>query len=122
VHHAQERGTYAGGGQDLDADVEVAVEIGAEGDISKYGVALEFCDLADGGTSEEVVAKNDYHRAVAFGPFAETLPAQLEAVLFVNGDRHAAAPAPTRTEIADRVAAVNRVLTPWAKPSVPAIA
>jgi hypothetical protein len=103
-------GTYAGGGQNLYADVEVAVEIGAAGEISSYGVALEFCNLADGGTSEEVVAKNDYHRAVAFGPFVEELPAQLEAVLFVNGERRSAAPAPTPTEIADRVAAVNRVL------------
>jgi hypothetical protein len=103
-------GTYVGGGQDLHADVEVAVEIGAEGEISTYGVALEFCDLADGGTSEEVVAKNDYHRAVAFGPFVEALPAQLEAVLVINGERHSAGPAPTPTEIADRVAAVNRVL------------
>jgi hypothetical protein len=101
---------YAGGGEDLHADVEVAVEIGAAGEIRNYGVALEFCDLADGGTPEEVVAKNDYHRAVAFGPFVEALPAQLEAVLVINGERRCAAPAPTRTEIADRVAAVNRVL------------
>jgi len=102
--------TYAGGGQDLHADVEVAVVIGAGGEISNYGVALEFCDLADGETPDEIVANNDYHRAVAFGPFVEALPAQLEAVLFINGERHSAARAPTPTEIADRVEAVDRVL------------
>jgi hypothetical protein len=102
--------TYAGGGQDLHADVEVAVEIGAEGEISTYGVALEFCDLADGETPDEVVANNDYHRAVAFGPFVKALPAQLEAALFVNGELHSSAPGPTPTEIADRVVAVDRVL------------
>jgi hypothetical protein len=102
--------TYGGGGGDLRADVELAVEIGADGEISRYGVALELCDLADGGTPEEVVAKNDYHRAVAFGPFVDALPAQLEAVLSVNGERRSGAPTPTLAEIAHRVAAVDRVL------------
>jgi hypothetical protein len=102
--------TYTSGGRDLHADVELAVEIGVDGEISRYGVALELCDLADGGTAEEVVASNDYHRAVAFGRFVEVLPAELEAALFVNGQRHSVAPAPNRVEIADRVAAVDRVL------------
>lgn len=102
--------SYTAGGEDLHADVELAVEIGLDGEIRSYGVALELCDLADGGTAEEIVAKNDHHRAVAFGPFVETLPAQLEGVLFVNGERHAAASAPTAAEIAGRVAAVDRVL------------
>ncbi len=102
--------SYEGGGEDLHADVELAVEIGAGGEISSYGVALELCDLADRGTPEEVVANNDYHRAVAFGPFVEALPAQLQAVLLVNGESRSAAPAPTQAEVRNRVAAVNRVL------------
>jgi hypothetical protein len=103
-------GTYTGGGQDLHADVEIAVEIGINGEISGYGVALELCDLADAGTAEQIVANNDYHRAVAFGPFVTTFPPQLEAVLFVNGERRSAALAPTPADLADRVAAVDRVL------------
>jgi hypothetical protein len=102
--------TYMGGGEDLHADVELAVEIGADGEISAYGVALELCDLAAGLTPEEVVANNDYHLAVAFGSFVDALPAQLEAVLVVNGARGSSAPAPAPAEIADRVAAVKRIL------------
>ena len=101
---------YSGGGADLHADVELAVEIGDNAEIRRYAVALEICDLADGGGPEEIVAKNDYHRAVAFGAFADERPAHLEGALFVNGHERAAGVAPTPEEVVARVRAVERVL------------
>jgi hypothetical protein len=106
----QDGEVYSGGGTDLHADVELAVELGFGSEAHRYGVALEICDLADGGSPEEIVAKNDYHRAVAFGPFASELPDTLEAALIVNGQRREAGPAPTAGEAAARVRAVERVL------------
>ena len=56
---------YFGGGDDLHADVEVAVEIGEDLEPARYAVALEICDLASvGSLEEELIAVNDYHRAV----------------------------------------------------------
>jgi hypothetical protein len=100
--------TYSGGGDDLHADVELAVELGDRGAISRYGVALEICDLADGNTPEEVVAHNDYHRAVAFGALVEVRPEDLHGTLFVNGERCSSARAPD--DVRQRIAAVERVL------------
>jgi 2-keto-4-pentenoate hydratase len=99
--------TFRGGGVKLQADVEVAVELGEDLEPARYGVALEICDVADAGSVEELVVANDYHRAVAFGPFAEALPEGLVGALVVNGERRAAGPAPD--DVADRVAAVARV-------------
>jgi hypothetical protein len=100
--------TYRGGGRDLHADAELAVELGDGQTIRRYGPALEIVDLARRGTPEEIVATNDFHCAVAFGRFVETLPARLEGALVINGERRAAAPAPM--DLAGRVAAVERVL------------
>jgi hypothetical protein len=100
--------TYLGGGQRLQADVEVAVEIGDDLAQARYGVALEICDVAPRGTVEELAADNDYHRAVAFGPFADVLPAGSEGALIVNGEPRAAGP--VYGDVAERVAGVARVL------------
>jgi hypothetical protein len=100
--------TYRGGGDDLHADVELAVELGDDGAIARYGAALEVVDLAGEESPEEVVAANVYHRAVAFGPFRETSPPGLEGSLDVNGKRRAAGAAPA--DVVERVAAVTRVL------------
>jgi hypothetical protein len=100
--------TYRGGGGDLHADAELALEIGDDGEISRYAVALELVDLAGDASPDEVVAGNDYHRAVAFGPFREARPPDLEGALAVNGESRASGPAPAN--VADRVAAVARVL------------
>ena len=100
--------TYRGGGRKLQADVEVAVEIGPSLGPGRYGVALEICDVALDGSVEEVVIDNDYHRAVAFGPLADELPAGKKGALVVNGERRAAGPA--SDDVAERVAAVDRVL------------
>lgn len=53
--------TYRGGGRELHADAEFAVEIGSRGEIIGYAAALEICDLARRGTPEEVVASNIFH-------------------------------------------------------------
>ncbi len=100
--------TYRAGGTQLQADVEVAVEIGEDLEPARYGVALEICDLALDGSVEEVVIDNDYHRGVAFGPFADELPQGLQGVLVVNGERKAAGPA--AADLVERVAAVDRVI------------
>ena len=100
--------TYRGGGGDLHADAELAVEVGPDGRIVRYAAALELVDLAGDDPPEEVVATNVWHRAVAFGPFVDTLPQGLEGALVVEGERRATGPVPH--DAADRVAAVERVL------------
>jgi hypothetical protein len=100
--------TYRGGGVALHADVELALELGVRCEISRYAVALEICDLAGDASIEEIAAGNDYHRAVAFGPFAATLPSGLEGALVVNAERRAIGPAPT--DLPDRLASIQRVL------------
>ena len=100
--------TYRGGGRDLHADAELAVEIGTDGGIARYGAALELVDLAGDDSPEEVVATNVWHRAVAFGPFVDSLPTGLEGALLVNGERRDAGWVPT--DSAQRAAAVSRVL------------
>jgi hypothetical protein len=100
--------TYRGGGGDLYADAELAVEIGRDGAIAGYAAALELVDLAGDDSPEDVVASNVWHRAVAFGPFADALPSGVEGALVVNGERRDSALAPT--DVRDRVAAVSRML------------
>ena len=100
--------TYRGGGSDLHADAELAVEVGDGGAIVGYAAALEVVDLAGDDSPEDVVARNVWHRAVAFGPFADAPPAGLAGALFVNDERRDAAAAPA--DVGERVAAVSRVL------------
>ena len=100
--------TYRGGGAKLQADVEVAVEVGDHLGPALYGVALEICDVAPAGSIEELVIDNDYHRGVVFGRFADELPPGVQGALVVNGERRVAGPA--SEDLAERVAAVDRVL------------
>jgi 2-keto-4-pentenoate hydratase len=100
--------TYRGGGTKLQADVEIAVEVGHDLKPARYGVALEICDTALDGSIEDIVVDNDYHRAVTFGPLKDELPPDLEGVLLVNGERRAAGLA--ANDLTQRVAAVDRVL------------
>jgi hypothetical protein len=103
-----DRDTYRGGGRELQADVEVAVEVGEDLRPARYGVALEICDIALEGSVEEVAVDNDYHRAVAFGPLVGELPSAVEGALVVNGARRAAGLAPD--DVSERISAVDRVL------------
>ena len=100
--------SYRRGGDDLHADVEVAVELGDELAPRGYAVALEICDLGADGPLEEVIAGNIYHRAVAFGPMVEGLPQNLEGALVVNGERRTVGPAPD--DVVARLAGIDRVL------------
>lgn len=100
--------TYRGGGTKLQADVEIAVEVGQDLKPARYGVALEICDTALDGSIEDIVVDNDYHRAVTFGPLKDELRPDLEGVLLVNGELRAAGLA--ADDITQRVAAVDRVL------------
>jgi hypothetical protein len=101
-------GTYRGGGGELRADAEVAVELGPRGEISGYAAALEICDLARRGAPEEIVASNIFHCAVAFGRFREMLPPDVSGALVVNGEVRAASR--IADDVGDRVTAVARVL------------
>jgi hypothetical protein len=101
-------GIYQGRDEDLHADAELAVELGPGGAIARYAPALELVDLAGDDEPEEVVATNVWHRAVAFGRFADDLPPGLEGALVVNGERRAREWVPS--DAAERVAAVGRVL------------
>ena len=100
--------TYAAAGADLHADAELAVEVGEDGGIARYAAAVELVDLADGDDPPTVVARNVYHRAVAFGPFTAERPSGVEGALLVNGDRRASGRVPDDVE--DTIAAVARVL------------
>jgi hypothetical protein len=64
--------------------------------------------VAPKASVEEIVVDNDYHRAVAFGPFADELPQRAEGALVVNGERRAAGR--VADDVAQRIAAVDRVL------------
>jgi hypothetical protein len=100
--------TYRGGGADLHADAEVALELGEEQTIAGYGVALEIVDLGVGDTPAAVVAANVFHRAVAFGPLRPTLSEGLRAGLVVNGELRASGPA--GGDFAGKVRGVARLL------------
>jgi hypothetical protein len=84
--------TYRGGGEDLHADAEVALELVDERTVAAYGVALEIVDLAGDDDPSGVVAANVFHRAVAFGPGRPILPTGVRAALIVNGEVRASAP------------------------------
>ena len=101
-------GTYEGGGERLQADVELAVELGDRLDAARYGVALEICDVAGDLGVEELAAENDYHRAVAFGRFADELPSGLAGTLVVNGEQRARDR--VRADVDATVAGIGRVL------------
>jgi 2-keto-4-pentenoate hydratase/2-oxohepta-3-ene-1,7-dioic acid hydratase in catechol pathway len=100
---------YDSGGRDLHADAEVAVEIGERDVVRGYGVALEIAYLGGGERGVSAVARNVFHRAVAFGPIQRTLPDPLVSSLRVNGDVRAEAE--VDHDVAGRVEAVSRVLS-----------
>lgn len=82
-------GSYAPArGEDLHADAEVAVRIGADGRIAAHGAALELVDLrSPPDTPEDVVATNVFHRAAAFASTWGAVPASGVPVrLLVNGE------------------------------------
>jgi hypothetical protein len=99
---------YEGGGDDLRADSEVALKVGADGEIVGYGVAVELVDLAEPGDAEDVVAANVFHRAVAFGPTQALPPHGAEGALLVDGERRASAE--VQEDFAATVAAVACLL------------
>jgi 2-keto-4-pentenoate hydratase len=105
---------------ELHGDAEIAVELGrdlapdddeaARRAIGAYAVALEICDLKrPPDDPESIVAANDFHRAVAFGPLKPRLPtAEVTARLIVNGEARAVDNADTN--LAPRLCAAARVL------------
>ena len=100
--------TYRGRGGDLRADAELAIQLGEEETVAGYGAALELVDLAGDDDPETVVAHNVFHRAVAFGPMHASLPREIVGALLVNGERRAAAP--VAVDVAETVAAVERIV------------
>ena len=94
----------------LHADAEVGVRIGPDGRIDAYGAALELVDLrSPPDTPEDVVAANVFHRAVAFGPLHDELPAEgVQARIRVNGELRDEAR--SANDVADQVRRAARVL------------
>jgi 2-keto-4-pentenoate hydratase len=92
----------------LHADAEVALEIGADGQIAGYGAALELVDLGPvPGGAEAIVASNVFHRAFALGPSGPWPSEGVAGRLLVNGSERAAAPAVAGyTELVRSVAAL----------------
>ena len=98
---------YRVDGEALHADAEIAVEIGRDGAIDRYGAALELVDL--GGPPDDAywaVVENVFHRAVAFGPWADDAPARVYAALVVDGERRSAAAAPDLERLIDEARVV----------------
>jgi 2-keto-4-pentenoate hydratase len=98
------------GAELLHADAEVALELGPDGSIVGYGVALELVDLASPPDNPaEVVIANVFHRAVSLGPSRPALPKDgVEARLIVNGEVRGAAR--SSAQLGDRVRAAARAL------------
>jgi 2-keto-4-pentenoate hydratase len=102
-------GVYRGAGDDLAADAEVAVLIGAGGGIAGYAAALEICDLGGDGPPEAIVAANVFHRALALsGAVERRIEGGVEATLTVNGARAGAGH--SAADLADRVRAAGGLL------------
>lgn len=100
--------SYGGGNVDLHADAEIALRVGADGAVDGYAGALELVDLVDKDeTAEAIVARNIFHRAVAFGPFRADLP-PVQASIVVNGDERASDAVAKSYD--DRVARLREVL------------
>jgi 2-oxo-3-hexenedioate decarboxylase len=103
--------TYAAGGdRALRAETELAIEVGEGGEVAGLAVALELVDVArppDG--MAPIVARNVFHRAVAFGP---TCPGAgvggARARLVIDGEVREEAT--VQADAARTVAAVARLL------------
>ena len=94
----------AGDAVALHADAEVALELGADGEIVGYGAALELVDLGPPRDAERIVAANVFHRAVAFGPRHRALP-DVEGRLIVDGVERCRAPVrPDQAEVVRQAA------------------
>lgn len=106
----------------LRADVELALELGDDGEIVGCGAALEIVDVDERGGPEEIVAGNVFHRAVAFGPTHPATgdgvdAATAEGQLIVNGRERGRDRAPTDhraivRRTAELLAAVGEELRP----------
>jgi 2-keto-4-pentenoate hydratase len=100
--------TYAGGGEQLYADAELAVQIRADA-IATYAPAIEIVDLGGPSDPEAVVATNIWHRAFALGTAQPSLPDAAQARLIVNGEVRGTAPPPD--DLHERVRVVAQLLT-----------
>lgn len=74
---------------DLRAELEVAVQVGADGSITGYAPAVELVDLAGMSADvEAMVAGNIFHRAFAIGALTDEPPGEGVATLAVGGEVH----------------------------------
>ena len=93
------------------AEPEIAIHVGAGGEIAGLAPAIEVADIDRPlDDAAEIVAANIFHRAVAIGPSAQIeSPEGIEAVLTVNGERIAAADA-AATDLREIVRLVDETL------------
>jgi 2-keto-4-pentenoate hydratase len=98
-------------GEQLHADVEVAVLLGEATTPAGFTVALEICDLTgdEEDSASDIVAHNVFHRAVVLGDqTVPELPAGTSGTAVVNGQVADSARVPA--DIRDRVGSVGRIL------------
>jgi 2-keto-4-pentenoate hydratase len=134
THRGQHRGgspagqpaTATGGtyqpraGEQLHADVEVAVLVGQDATIAGFGAALEMCDLTgdEQDSAPDIVAHNVFHRAVVLGDHTvPELPVDTMGTAVVNG--WAVDSARISADIPERVSSVGRILRAMNHPLCP---
>jgi 2-keto-4-pentenoate hydratase len=96
----------AAGAGSLRVDAEVAIEVGS----ADVGAALEFVDVVRPPHDfETIVARNIWHRGVAFGPLSDDAhPARFEARVVVNGSVRASKE--SSVDVDETVAIAERLL------------
>lgn len=102
--------TYDGASAtELRVEPEVALHMGANGEIAGYGAAIEIVDTGDAPTDvKDIVATNIFHRGFLLAEAQPAMPPGLEAELRVNEELRASGDAPPH--YTDVVELVGRLL------------
>jgi 2-oxo-3-hexenedioate decarboxylase len=94
---------------ELRVEPEVALHMGANGEIAGYGAAIEIVDTGNApGDVEAIVATNIFHRGFLLAEAQPAMPAGLEAELRVDDELRASGDAPPH--YTDVVELVSRLL------------
>jgi 2-keto-4-pentenoate hydratase len=95
---------------ELRVEPEVALHMGANGEVSGYGAAIEIVDTGNPPSEvEAIVATNIFHRGFLLAEAQPAMPAGLEAEVRVGEELRASGEAPPH--FSDVVELVSRLLT-----------